>query len=223
MIFFSIEEIFFTLLGYPLSYLEFFGTLTGVVAVALSARAKIWSWPVGIVNVVLSFFLFYQVQLYPDMALQIFFLITNVVGWWRWAHPRPGQEDRNRELKVSHMTSSEILWLASVGTAGTLAVGWAAQHVHTWFPIFFTNPSAAPFVDSFITVMSIVTTFYMIRKKIESWIVWIAVDAVATWLYFIRDIKFYSLLYFIFCGLAAYGWYNWHREYRSYGNTSWTP
>ncbi|HRP56049.1 nicotinamide mononucleotide transporter, partial [Agriterribacter sp.] len=34
-----------------MSYLEFFGVVFGLLAVWLSAKANIWSWPVGIVNV----------------------------------------------------------------------------------------------------------------------------------------------------------------------------
>src|SRR5882762_1859133 len=101
MDFFSIEKIALTVFGYPLSYLELFGWISGIVAVVLSARANLWSWPIGIINVTLSFFLFFQVQLYPDMFLQIFYFITNLIGWWRWANPKQGEENKKQELKVS--------------------------------------------------------------------------------------------------------------------------
>ena len=99
MDFFNIESVFFEIWGYPMSYLEFFGTVAGGVAVWLAARANIWSWPIGLINVTLFFFLFFQVQLYPDMFLQAFFFVTNLMGWWRWAHPNPEEEDRKKELK----------------------------------------------------------------------------------------------------------------------------
>src|SRR5690349_19579415 len=162
MNFFSIENIFFRVLGYDLSYLEFFGVVTGLAAIWLSARAHIWSWPIGIVNVTLSFFLYYQTQLYPDMFLQIFFFITNISGWWRWANPKPHEEDRRRELKVSFMGLKRFLILCLIGVAGTWILGSAASRLHEWFPTIFQLPSAYPYVDSFIMVMSIVTTFAMI-------------------------------------------------------------
>lgn len=207
---------FFTVWGYAVSFLEFFGWLTGLLAVALSAKANIWSWPIGIVNVVLSFFLFYQVRLYPDMFLQIFFFVTNLLGWWRWLHPHTYEEDARRHLKVSWMTSRQRVLLVAVGIGGTALLGTLAAHLHQWVPSVFRQPSAAPYVDSFITVMSVLTTFYMIEKKIESWIVWIAVDVVATYLYYSRGIKFYSFLYLLFTFIAAYGLYNWWRAYKSY-------
>src|SRR5688500_1821750 len=120
MSFFDIDNIFFEVLGYPMSYLEFFGTLAGGIAIWLSAKAIVWSWPIGIVNVVMFFFLFYQVQLYPDMFLQIFFFVTNLIGWWRWTHPKEFEEDRNHELRVSYMKRKQFVVVFILGIAGTL-------------------------------------------------------------------------------------------------------
>jgi nicotinamide mononucleotide transporter len=214
--FFNIDNYLFELWGYQVSYLEFFGLVSGVIAVWLSALANIWSWPIGIINVVLSFFIFYQVQLYPDMFLQVFFFVTNIIGWWRWSHPTLEGEDRKHELKVSFMKPSQLLLITSIGLIGTFLLGLFASNLHELFPAMFSKPSASPYLDSFITVMSVVTTFYMIEKKIECWIIWIVVDIIATYLYYTRGIPLYGLLYLIFTIIASFALWNWIREYRSY-------
>lgn len=214
--FFDIENIFFSIMGYPMSYIEFFGTIAGAVAIALSARAIVWTWPIGLINVVLYFFLFYQVQLYPDMLLQMFFFVTNLVGWWRWTHPRKGEEDCRNELRVSYMKRSALVLVIFIGLAGTFALGSLADNIHEIFPKVFSKPSAFPYLDSFITVMSIVTTFLVINKKIEAWILWIIIDAVATGVYYAKGIRFVALEYFAFCIIAAFGLWQWRKEYRSY-------
>jgi nicotinamide mononucleotide transporter len=216
MSFFDKNHIFFEAWGYAVSYIEFFGLISGVVAVVLSAMANVWSWPVGIINVVLSFFLFFQVQLYPDMFLQVFFFVTNLIGWWRWLHPNQGEEDRRNELRVSYMRLSQLAITVGTSLVGTILLGLFASNLHALFPVIFAKPSAAPFLDSFITVMSIVTTFYMIQKKIESWIIWVVVDMIATYLYYVRDIKLYSLLYFVLTVVAVYGFWHWRREFKTY-------
>lgn len=213
---FDIKNIAFTVAGYDLSYIELFGWISGALAVILSAYANLWSWPIGIINVILSFFLFYQVQLYPDMFLQVFFFVTNVLGWWRWANPKKGEEDSRRELKVSWMNKRQLAITVSTGLVGTILMALFARNLHEWLPSVFSKPSASPFLDSFITVMSILATFYMVQKKIECWIIWLLVDIVATYVYYIRDLKFYSLLYLIFCGIASFAIWNWVREYKSY-------
>ncbi|MGC4020596.1 MAG: nicotinamide riboside transporter PnuC [Cyclobacteriaceae bacterium] len=216
MSFLNNQNIFFTVLGYPMSYLEFFGVIFGLVAVTLSAKANIWSWPIGIVNVVLAFFFYYQIQFYPDMLLQIFFFVTNLIGWWRWANPKPEEEDKKKELRVSFMKPQQLIWISVAGIIGTLFSGYLASRLHEWFPQWFTLPSAFPYGDSFILVMSIITTFLMIQKKIECWIIWIIIDIVATILYFTKGAKFYGVEYFVLTILAAFGLWHWIKEHRSY-------
>lgn len=209
-----------------MSYLEFFGVISGAVAVWLSARASVWSWPIGAGSVVLFFFLFYQIQLYPDMFLQVFFFVTNLQGWWRWTHPRTGetvlpqsstrQSDTSQELRISRTPGRQfVTWLVAGGIA-TVVLGTFASNLHEWFPVVFSKPSAFPYVDSFTTVMSIVATFLMIEKRVECWYVWLGVDVILTYVYFVKDVKLVGAEYFVFCFIALVGAWNWTRTYRTY-------
>ena len=214
--FFDIQNILFEFLGYPVSYLEFFGTIAGAIAVWLSAKTSLWSWPLGIINVVLSFFLFYQVQLYPDMFLQIFFFITNLMGWWRWTHPKAGEEDRKNELRVSWMPVNVLIVFFGMAIIGTILFGSFAGNLHELFPILFNLPSAYPYLDSFVTVISIVATYLMVQKKIECWLAWLLADIMATYLYFTKGILLIGIEYFAFCIIAAFGFWRWRTEFNNY-------
>jgi nicotinamide mononucleotide transporter len=216
MQFFDINNIFIELMGYHMSYLEFFGTVAGAIAVWLSAKANVWSWPLGLINVTLFFFLFFQVQLYPDMFLQVFFFITNLMGWWRWKHPKLEEEDRKHELKVSFIPRKQLILLFLTGMFGTILFGRFASSLHEILPSVFNKPSAFPYADSFVTVMSIGATFLMIQKKVECWIIWIIVDAIAAYMYFAKGIKFVGIEYLAFCFIAVFGLWNWIKEHTSY-------
>jgi nicotinamide mononucleotide transporter len=218
--FFDINYTFFTVLGYAMSYVEFFAVIAGLIAVALSAKANIWSWPIGIINVVLSAFFYYQIQLYPDMFLMGFFFVTNLMGWWRWGNPKTEEADWKKELKVSFMKRKHFLFLFLAGLVGTFLVGTLASKLHEWLPLLFNLPSAYPFIDSFILVMSVITTFLMIQKKVECWIIWIVIDVVATYLYFLKGAKFFGVEYLIFTLIASFALWNWMKEYRSYSKTA---
>ncbi|MCO4293238.1 nicotinamide riboside transporter PnuC [Solitalea sp. MAHUQ-68] len=216
--FFSIKNIWFTVWGYPMSHIEFWGTIAGAIAVALSSKANVWSWPLGLINVILFFFVFYQVQLYPDMLLQVFFFVTNVIGWWHWTHPKPEQADKKNELKVSFTSAKWLLILSATGMAGTFVLGQMAQNLHTWLPGIFSQPSAFPYLDSFVLAFSVIGTFMMIEKKIECWLLWLGVDVLCTYIYYIKGVKLIAVEYFVFCIIAAFGYWYWVKEYRSYSN-----
>lgn len=219
--FFDIDTIFFTLWNYPMSYLEFFGVLTGSLATWLVARNNVWTWPVAISSVFLFFFLFYQVQLYPDMFLQVFFLITYLMGWWRWTHPRDDERvtksnSQQKTLRITRMTAPQLVTWSTAGVVSTALLGTFARNLHTWFPLVFSQPSAFPYLDSFTTVLSIIGTFLMIEKRLECWYVWLVVDIISTYMYFVKDVKLVGVEYFFFCFLAALGARNWTHEYRNY-------
>ena len=150
------------------------------------------------------------------MFLQVFFFITNVIGWWRWAHPKPFEEDSKHELRISFMERRQLFVISLLGLVGTFLMGGLASNLHHWFPRLFSMPSAFPYLDSFVTVMSIMATYLMIEKKIECWVIWIIVDIVATGLYFAKDIKFVGIEYLAFCFIAAFGLSRWVMEFRSY-------
>jgi nicotinamide mononucleotide transporter len=218
--FFSIKSIFFTALGYPMSYLEFFGVVVGSVSVWLSARAHVWSWPLGLVGVALLFFLFYQVQLYPDMLLQVFFFATNIIGWWQWTHPAPAEADRRQELRITSTAWRVLVMSAAAVMVATVVLGTAAARLHQWLPLVFSQPSAFPYLDSFTSVLSVWATFLLMSKKLACWFVWLLTDVVLTYLYFIKGIKFLGLEYAVFCLIAAYGAWHWWREFHSYRQLS---
>ena len=46
----SVDTIFFTILGYPLSYVEFVGTILYVWSVWLIAKRNVLTWPVSARN-----------------------------------------------------------------------------------------------------------------------------------------------------------------------------
>ncbi len=211
---FDIKVIFFTLWDYPMSYLEFAGVVLGGLATWLVARNNVWTWPLGVVSTWLFFGLFYQIRLYPDMFLQVFFCITYLQGWWRWTHPKPGEADPDQTLRVSRMPVRQALLWTMGGLVATGLLGTFARNLHHWFPVVFSQPSAFPYLDSFTSVLSVAGTFLMIQKRLECWYVWLLADAVLTGIYVQKGVKFVAVEYAIYCLMAVYGLRNWNRVYR---------
>lgn len=206
---FDINTTLFTFIGYPMSYIEFFGTIFTIWCVWLTAKAKVLSWPVGIVGTVLYLALFYQIQLYSDLFEQVYFLISGFIGWWVWLHPKQGQKNDVAQLKVGRNTVKEnVLYVIGIAI-GTVVLTYITSNLHLWLPAYFTEPAALPFLDAFTTVMSFVAQWLLVRKKFESWVLWILVDAIAIGLYWFKGVRFISLEYVLFLFIAIGGLINW--------------
>ena len=218
---FSVDNTFFTLFDYPMSYLEFFGTLFNIACVYLIAKHNIWNWPMGILGVVFFAVLFYQIRLYSDLIEQVYFLITGFYGWWLWS--RFGKKKEGKELKIVHNSMlSNVIYLGII-IVGTLLLGGFMKNIHIYFSSVFPEAASFPYLDAFTTVMSFVATILIMYKKIECWYIWILVDIIGVWLYFEKGVIFVSLLYLIFLVLATNGLITWlkiHKKEKSYENST---
>lgn len=213
--FFDVNNIAFTLLGYPISWLELVGTIFNLACVILVARRNILTWPVGIIAVVLFGILFYQINLYADVIEQVYYLITGVVGWYLWASVKRNERDK-KDKKVLITTNSlfeNITWIAAIAATSAVAA-WALTNVHIWLPAFFPEPASLPAIDATTTIMSFVAQFLMMRRRLENWYLWIIVDVVAIWLYWYKGVPFVALLYLAFLVNAFYGLASWKRAMR---------
>lgn len=211
---FDVNNVAFEFWGVAMSYLELIATITGLVAIILSSLENVWSWIIGLFNVVLAFFMFFQIQLYPDMFLQVFFFVTNIIGFWQWKFPKEQEANQNNELRISRLSNKNFILLSGIGLVGTFALGTFSKNLHEIVPQVFSLPTDFPYMDSFTTVMSIIATFMLIRKKVEAWWIWLVVDIIATYMYYIKEVKLYSLLYFVFVIIAAFGAWEWTKIYR---------
>jgi nicotinamide mononucleotide transporter len=214
---FDINCIFVTVSGYRLSYLELIGTVSGMLCVFLTAKEKIICWPIGIINIVFFFIMFYEVQLYSDMILQIFFLVTTVFGWWKWLHPKDKSEsNKKNELKITNLSIKLFLILTFISAAGVAVLGTFMSKIHILLPALFKKAASYPYPDAFTTVFSITAQILMTYKKKDCWILWIIVDAVSTVLYLVKGINLVSIEYFIFTLIAVMGYVDWTREQKTY-------
>lgn len=102
--------------------------------------------------------------------------------------------------------------LAGVIFAGTAASGLLFGNLHNLLPTYFTIAADYPYVDSLVMVLSVVATILLARKKLENWYLWILVDVICVFLFFIKGIYFLAGLYFIFLFIATYGLLNWRKQ-----------
>jgi nicotinamide mononucleotide transporter len=211
--FFNVNNVFFTVLNYPMSYIEFFGTIFNIWSVYLVAKNKILNWPVGIMGTVLFMFLFFQINLYADFFEQIYFLITGFWGWWAWASGNKKEESGEKPV-IQLSTRSKILWLIVI-TAGTIIFGYVISHLNEYLPTLFEKPASFPYLDVFTTIMSFVATILLIRKEVEAWYLWILVDVIGIGLYWVKGVHLISLLYVVFLILATKGLIEWLKIYKN--------
>ena len=125
-----------------MSWLEIASVAFALAYLVLAIRQNILCWAAALISTLLSLVLFYDARLYPETALQVFYAVMAVYGWYQWRHGgRPGERVR-AELPVS-------IWplrYHALAIGGTLAAALALGTL-----LSRTN-AAFPYLDSFTSV-----------------------------------------------------------------------
>jgi len=179
--------------------IEVAAALLGVINVLLVVRRSVWNYPFGIAMVALYFFVFWDAKLYSDALLQIFFLLIQFYGWWAWLHA--AQVDHG--VAVGWLQSgSRLKWAVATGAA-ILVWGFGMAR--------FTD-AVAPMADATIAGLSVSAQILQSLRKVESWVLWVTVDALAVGLFAWRGLAVTSGLYALFFVLAVIGLIEWRRK-----------
>lgn len=187
-----------TWLGLTTTPLELVSFALAVLTVWLNIRQNHWAWLFSILSSLLYAAVFADARLYGDAGLQFVFVAVSVWGWSQWLR---GGED-HRPLQVSRLAARGWTAMAMSWLAGWLLLSWFLQR--------YTDTDV-PHMDGFLTAGSLVGQFLLSRKKLENWLVWIAVDVLYVGLYLYKHLTLTAILYALFVFMAAAGWRSWRR------------
>jgi nicotinamide mononucleotide transporter len=176
--------------------IEWVAAALGVVNISLLIFRSVWNYPFGIAMVALYTFIFFEKRLYAESGLQIFFVLAQLWGWYLWVKVG-GEDDRVPVRWLSPW--GRTVWL-TVTAAVSLNLGWVLHQ--------FTN-AALPYADAAIAGASVAAQILLAYRRIENWLIWIAIDVAAIALYINRELYPTAGLYGGFLVLSLIGLREW--------------
>ena len=180
------------------SWTEIAGAVLGLIQIVLLVRRSVWNFPVAMAMVTLIGITLFGARLYSESGLQAFFFVVNALGWYQWSRVRDG----GNAVPVCWMTAHARIRWAVVTVLLSVSLGWAMQR--------FTD-AALPFADSAVTGASIAAQLLLNNRRIENWVLWVAIDVVSVGLYLTRDLQFLAALYAAFLVISVIGLRQWMR------------
>lgn len=156
-------------------FLEIGATILGLIQGVLVMFNKRSNWIFYILQMAFLILFSSMNHLYGDVVNNSIYLVMGFVGFILW--------NRNSDTnKITATSKKEKLIYILLIIVGTLGVSTILKN---------TN-DPLPMLDAFTTITSLIATYYMVKKKIDTWVIW-----------FINDI-FYAIEYFILSNQAFY-------------------
>jgi len=168
----------------------------GILGVILTIRETIWCWAAGIISLSIQAFVFYKARLFGDFLLQIFYFISGLYGWIYW------NKYKTIEFNISKM-SKKNWFLVVVGNIIFCFI---------LYPLLKYIKTDKIIFESILTSSSLICTYMMAKKWIENWIIWILINLAYVYLYLVKQLPTYAILYLFFSVMAFYGFYLWRKK-----------
>lgn len=180
--------------------LDWFGLITGVICVYLIVKENDWNWLIGIVNSVILLFVFMKGNLYAQVGLQALYVVEGFFGWYKWIQRDKVTKEKIVKIKKISRVNMIICFVIEV-------VGVAILYY-----VFKNTQDAAPFLDSLITVSSIVAELMLCWKLYESWLVYLLTDFVSIGLLISQGMYITMGTYIALSVLCTMGLYEWYKS-----------
>ncbi|WP_437890241.1 nicotinamide riboside transporter PnuC [Phytobacter sp. V91] len=216
--------------GYDLSWIEAVGTLAGLLCIWLASLEKISNYAFGLINVTLFAIIFFQIQLYASLLLQVFFFAANIYGWYAWSRQTTANE---AVLQIRWLPLPKALgWIA----ACVVAIGLMTAFIDPVFAVLTRiavsmmqsvglnvampelQPDAFPFWDSCMMVLSIAAMILMTRKYVENWLLWVIINLISVVIFALQGVWAMSLEYMLLTFIALNGSRMWIKSARERGS-----
>lgn len=174
---------------------EWLAVLLGVAEVLLAKVNNIWLYPTGIAGTFIGIYILLMVGLYAESALNVYYLVMSVYGWYFWLKKR-----NEPPVKITWATRNE--WIV---TLVIVFAGWALLYV---LLKKFTT-SNVPVWDALVSSTAWAGMWLLARRKLENWI-WLNISNLFAipLLCYKKLILFSALTLFLFI-VAFFGFFEW--------------
>ena len=163
-----LDTVIFSLAGRPVLLIDLVSSILGLTCVVLAGRNSKYNFWVGYLYTAALFFLFWNRNLYASLLLQPISLAINILGHWRWTHPKKEEATAKGELKVSMLSWP---WRIMSISAVLLVAGLWGWILDSLFP---ADPH--PYLDCTVTVLILMAQLLSALKKWDCWIAWLLVN-----------------------------------------------
>ena len=204
------SDLFVSFIDYltALPWLELVAMLLALAYIILAAQGSLWCWPAAFISTALYTVIFYDVLLLMDSALNVYYLVMAVYGYWAWqknTSKSTDQPTKNIPLAIISWSGNRHFKACLSLTVISLVLGY-----------FIANytPAAFPYLDTFTTVFAVFATYLVTQKVLENWLYWVVIDALSIYLYIEKGLIPTTVLFIIYVVIAAYGYVKWQTIYR---------
>ncbi len=191
------------------NYIEASASILGVFSIYFGIKEKSFFWILATLNAILFVYVYYNAKMYALMSLQFYYITISIYGFYYWL--KGGKKENQKKVPITKIGIKKAIIAFILFIIIYILLSISLKK--------FTN-SPIPFLDSLVSTGSMFAAFFMMKKYVETWYIWIITDIITIGTLYSRHLYGATFLQTIYWIFAIIGYFQWKKSMKMQENNN---
>ena len=196
--------------------MEATATVFGILSVYFSIKKNIWVYPTGITSTLIYVYILFDFGLLGDCMINVYYTVMSIYGWILW-YRSSGDHIHVQVSWASRKEWAHGILLFALSIILVTGVYYYKPYIDNGFSMQSTSLGLyhldwGNWLDVVTTSVFLVGMWFMAKRRIENWIIWIIGDFICIPMMIYKGLGITSVQYLVFTVMAILGYAAWKKS-----------
>ena len=189
-------------------YFEIIAAVIAFVYVVFQIFQSNWTWYLSIATAMGYLYVYLTKGIYAMSAMQVYLIVIGIYGIVNWYRARKKLAKSEDDKKDSSAIAIHKFTFKTAAFTGLVSL---AVFIGMYYILKLTD-DPSPMLDSAVSTLCMLATYYTSKAYIASWLVWIFCNCLSVYFYYTMGMIPTMILYLVYIVMAVIGYVRWKKH-----------
>jgi nicotinamide mononucleotide transporter len=182
-----------------INIIEILTSIIGILYVIFMIQEKYYAYIFSFIGSILLSLVYLNSKIYLQGLINLLYIFISIIGYFSWY----SRKKKKNSYKISSLGFKNNFYLIFIFIIISLLFRFILVNFLSYSSI------ETAYLDSFLFIFSLFTTYLQYKKIFENWIYWIIINSIYAYLCFNNQLYYIMILAIIYTILSIRGYIKW--------------
>jgi nicotinamide mononucleotide transporter len=182
-----------------INIIEILTSIIGILYVIFMIQEKYYAYIFSFIGSILLSLVYLNSKIYLQGLINLLYIFISIIGYFSWY----SRKKKKNSYKISSLGFKNNFYLICIFIIISLLFRFILVNF-----LYYSSIETA-YLDSFLFIFSLFTTYLQYKKIFENWIYWIIINSIYAYLCFNNQLYYIMILAIIYTILSIRGYIKW--------------
>jgi nicotinamide mononucleotide transporter len=182
-----------------INIIEILTSIIGILYVIFMIQEKYYAYIFSFIGSILLSLVYLNSKIYLQGLINLLYIFISIIGYFSWY----SRKKKKNSYKISSLGFKNNFYLIFIFIIISLLFSFILVNFLSYSSI------ETAYLDSFLFIFSLFTTYLQYKKIFENWIYWIIINSIYAYLCFNNQLYYIMILAIIYTILSIRGYIKW--------------